>query len=272
MNITTIINNLSQPITKDEVEWKPRTGGISSQGKPWVLVLAYIDARAAMMRLDKYCVWKDRYTLIMGPNPSSEKKDQTDFSGMLCELSIFDPEAKEWITRCDGASFSEVDPFKGAISGALKRACSKFGMGRDLYDLPETFPKCTLDSMKNRPGWKSYYDKRSGKNIWWEMPDIDKLRNNTSDTPEPDPAPPSNTSDENPFVGYPDEPTPESTTPPEPEKPKGDFEKATAALRSAATKEEYAALRSKLNDRSWTDEEYVQLKRLVTELNNKFNL
>lgn len=86
-------------------------------------VLAYIDARDVMERLDSVCGpahWQDRY----------------EFHGSrtICYLSI--RVGEEWVTKADGAGDSDVEAEKGAISDALKRAAVKWGIGRYIYNLP----------------------------------------------------------------------------------------------------------------------------------------
>jgi rad52/22 double-strand break repair protein len=45
----------------------------------------------------------------------------------------------EWVSRTDGGEKSQVAPFKGACSDALKRAAAQFGIGRYLYYVPNSW-------------------------------------------------------------------------------------------------------------------------------------
>lgn len=92
-----------------------------------VLVLPYIDSRAAQNRLDQVLGmdWKDEYTSIV-------INGQQAFQ---CALSI--KVDGEWITRTDGAEATDIESVKGGYSNAFKRACVKFGISRYLYDLPQ---------------------------------------------------------------------------------------------------------------------------------------
>ena len=79
----------------------------------------YLDARAISERLDRVVGqqrWKDAYT----PWHSADKK-----SSQLCTISIYDDELKEWIGKTDGAENTDVEPIKGGLSDAFKRAAVK---------------------------------------------------------------------------------------------------------------------------------------------------
>jgi hypothetical protein len=56
------------------------------------------------------------------------------------------------VSRSDGASTTKVDPLKGGVSDALKRAAVKFGVGRYLYKLGQTW--VDLDNNRIPRGWK----------------------------------------------------------------------------------------------------------------------
>jgi len=117
------IEDLSAPFDPRDLEWRQQ-GKPSSKGS--ALLLCYVNARAVMDRLDAAVGptdWTDAY--VAGPN-----------GGVLCRLSIRDPAHDgRWITKEDAAENTDVDPVKGGISGALKRAAVKWGVGRYLYGL-----------------------------------------------------------------------------------------------------------------------------------------
>lgn len=123
-----VLDALSQPFKDDEIEWRAQMFS-NYGGNVSVLVLPYIEARAAMKRLDDVLGtnWKDEYHEIT-------IKGQQAFQ---CALSI--KIGDEWITRTDGAEASAIESVKGGYSNAFKRACVKFGIGRFLYDLPEVW-------------------------------------------------------------------------------------------------------------------------------------
>ena len=113
---------LSAPFPEDDVEW--RTLRKSKDGAK-AEVVAYIDARAVMNRLDDAVGplgWHDTYRA--GPG-----------GGVLCALSLRS-DTGEWVTKEDVAPPTDIEPIKGAVSDALRRAAVKWGIGRYLYDLP----------------------------------------------------------------------------------------------------------------------------------------
>lgn len=104
-----------------DVKWRP---GSTNREKTSALALAYLTARAVMDRLDDVCGpggWKDEYTNL-------EK------GGMLCRLSL--RINGEWVWKEDAAEATDIEPVKGAVSDALKRAAVKWGIGRYLYRFP----------------------------------------------------------------------------------------------------------------------------------------
>lgn len=120
------LTKLKEPFPSNCIEWKPEQTGVTKDGKPWAIVLAYIKARAAQERLDSVCGienWKTSYQM-------------TD-KGFLCTLSI--KIGSEWVDKSDGSEFTDYEPFKGGISGAFKRAASIWSIGRYLYDLEPKF-------------------------------------------------------------------------------------------------------------------------------------
>lgn len=117
------LQHLNAPFPPNEIEWRV---GSTNSDKTSGLALAYLTARHVMERLDEVCGpegWQDRY----------------EFHGKrtVCYLSI--RINGEWVTKADGAGDSEVEAEKGAISDALKRAAVKWGIGRYLYSLGNTW-------------------------------------------------------------------------------------------------------------------------------------
>jgi len=111
---------LAEPFPADDIHWRV---GSASKKKPSATVLAYLDARNVMDRLDEVfgpAGWKDEYT--KGPD-----------GGVLCRLSAY--VGDQWVSKEDGAENTAVEAIKGGYSGALKRAAVKWGIGRYLYAL-----------------------------------------------------------------------------------------------------------------------------------------
>lgn len=86
-------------------------------------MLAYIDARDVMKRLDDVCGadWQCRYPLA------------TESGLLVCEIGI--KIDGEWVWRSNGAGDTQVEAEKGKCSDAFKRAAVAWGIGRYLYSL-----------------------------------------------------------------------------------------------------------------------------------------
>jgi hypothetical protein len=153
-----IETELKEYFQESELEWKPQTLGFNGD-KPWLMALCYIQARAIQDRLDRVVGqdnWKDSYRIT--PH------------GVICKLSIYDQDKHEWIDKENGSQETEIESFKGGISGAFKRvASSGWGIGRYLYELDVTFADCTTtkDNSLN-------YAKKDGKGMYWKNPSMSK--------------------------------------------------------------------------------------------------
>ena len=107
-------------LREDEIE--VRVGAIYEKG---ITLLLYKNARVDMTILDS-CYgpmnWQ-RHHFMAG-------------EAMLCEVSIKDKTTGEWITKTDLGTPSFSEPLKGAASDSFKRACTNWGIGRELYTAP----------------------------------------------------------------------------------------------------------------------------------------
>jgi hypothetical protein len=127
---------LAAPFPADKVSWRVGTSnkkkvqrdtGNNSAKATKGQVLAYIDARDVMDRLDEVVGpenWQDRYTHV-------DKKT-------VCEIDIW-VEGRGWVTKADGAGDSDIEAEKGALSDAFKRAAVRWGIGRYLYGMGNTW-------------------------------------------------------------------------------------------------------------------------------------
>lgn len=150
------LTKLALPFHPDDIEWRIQQSGVKN-GNPWAMVLAYITNRAVQERLDYVCGqenWKDEF--------------QIHENGVICKLSI--RVNGEWITKSDGAHYTDIESFKGGISDAEKRAAVKFGLGRYLYKLPVGFANIH-ESGRYRGKAK---DKRQDKELYfkWDPPGL----------------------------------------------------------------------------------------------------
>lgn len=147
---------LKEPFAPKEIEWRVQRAGKNGD-KMWALVLAYIDNRAIMDRLDDVCGpenWKNEFA----PAPNG---------GVLCGLSI--RINGEWVTKWDGADKTDIEATKGGLSNAMKRAGSQWGIGRYLYDLEETFVQVVA---KGGKGDKRINDEKKGVKGFWTPPEL----------------------------------------------------------------------------------------------------
>lgn len=113
------IASLSAPFPPASISWRV---GSTTKDKSRGMALAYIDARDVMRRLDE----------SVGPH---NWKDEYHDCGKRLICTIHIRCGDEWVGKSDGAGDSDVEPEKGGISDAFKRAAVKWGIGRYLYDL-----------------------------------------------------------------------------------------------------------------------------------------
>jgi hypothetical protein len=115
----TIFDELSAPFPADYIDWRI---GSTNKEKTKGLPLCYIDARAAMDRLDT----------IVGPANWQCQYTQAG-TIMICAIGI--KFGSEWVWKQDGAGATDFEGEKGAMSDAFKRAAVRWGVGRYLYDI-----------------------------------------------------------------------------------------------------------------------------------------
>ena len=112
-----LAESLRAPFPTSYVEW--RVGRVFNVNK--AVMLPYITARGIQERLDN----------VFGIEGWSSKFEIIPDYGVICTIKAGD------IVKSDGSGFTQVEPLKGGISGALKRAAVQLGIGRYLYDLPD---------------------------------------------------------------------------------------------------------------------------------------
>lgn len=120
MDVAKIAEHLSSPFPAKDIEWRV---GSTNADKTRGMVMAYIDNRAIQRRLDSVMSisgWRNEFKEITG--------------GVLCGISLFIN--GEWVTKWDGANWTDFEAVKGGLSDSMKRAAYQWGIGRYLYDLP----------------------------------------------------------------------------------------------------------------------------------------
>ena len=123
---------LTEPIQPDEIEWRVQS---AKDGK--MTVVPYITNRCVMARFD---------AAFGAHNWTSEFREIQN--GFICRLTVHYNDRV--IYREDGASKTGIEPEKGGISDAMKRAAVQFGLGRGLYDYPRVV---IADGGKYIPLW-----------------------------------------------------------------------------------------------------------------------
>jgi len=118
-------NILTAPILPNEVEWRIQSQ--TNTGK--LIVVPYINNRCVMTRFD---------AAFGADNWTSEFREIAN--GFLCRLTVSINDRQ--VYREDGASKTNIEPEKGGISDAMKRAAVQFGLGRCLYDYPRVMIEC----------------------------------------------------------------------------------------------------------------------------------
>ncbi len=154
----------------EEIEWRIGQSGKNANGF-WSKAFAYIDNRAILKRLDDVLGpenWQDR----VEPGPD----------GAVCGIGI--KVDGEWVWKWDGAERTDFEPFKGALSGAEKRAASKWGIGRYLYALPEGWCECSPTA---KDGW-NFAKTKDGERFWWIPPTLPDWALPEGDASKPSPA------------------------------------------------------------------------------------
>lgn len=118
---------LEYPFTASEIEWRVLR---ATKDKTKGQVAAFVDSRAIQKRLDDVLGrenWQNRLCTVPGKDNGSTTH--------ICEIRIFYADRGEWITKSDGAGCTDIEPIKGGLSNAFKRAASMWGIGRYLYNL-----------------------------------------------------------------------------------------------------------------------------------------
>lgn len=151
---------LSEPFKYEDLEFRISRSG-ANNGNIWAVALTYITARAIHDRLDEVCgpdKWQMRY--------------KEHHNGTICEIGI--KIDNEWVWKAGGSDSTQIEAFKGGLSGAEKRAGVPWGIGRYLYKLsryPDLY--VNISTTKNKD-W-NYQGANRSKNIpafYWENPKL----------------------------------------------------------------------------------------------------
>jgi len=127
-----MLKKLSEPLNKEDVEL--RIGSTNAKG---FSLLLYKTARTDVKRLNESgAIWKNRHFY--------------DDKGLLCcEISIFNNDIKDWVSRSDVGVESFTEKEKGSYSDSFKRAGFRWGIGLELYNAPFIWINWNMRKRKN---------------------------------------------------------------------------------------------------------------------------
>jgi hypothetical protein len=130
-----ILARLSEPFRPDQVRWKPQV--ISDTGN--ALAVAYVDPRVVSERLDHVLGgdWSFHW------EPLGVQGDRVVVKSSLTVMGATREDVGEYVL----SEREQADPWKSAVSDALKRAAVHFGVGRYLYWLEAIW--CAYDRRKH---------------------------------------------------------------------------------------------------------------------------
>ena len=120
------LSKLVLPFPAKDIEWRV---GATTADKTKGIALAYVTNRAIQNRLDDVCGalnWQNEYIEWHG-------------NSQICGISIWDETKKQWIKKWDGADNTDFESTKGGLSDSMKRAGYQWGIGRYLYNLPNSW-------------------------------------------------------------------------------------------------------------------------------------
>lgn len=120
----------------DEID--VRIGTVSAKGATFLL---YKNARVDMSILDETVGamnWQRHHTR----------------ENANCIVSIWDSEKMEWISKEDTGTESNTEAEKGLASDSFKRACTNWGIGRELYESPFVFIRADTQRKQNGKGYE----------------------------------------------------------------------------------------------------------------------
>ena len=105
-------------LNADEIECRVQT--VTDKG---CSLLLYKNARCDMSILDE----------TVGPMNWMRRHERDNAN---CVVSIWDSEKGQWISKEDTGTESDTEAEKGIASDSFKRACTNWGIGRELYTAP----------------------------------------------------------------------------------------------------------------------------------------
>jgi len=132
----TKVKGLMQPLPDNEIEL--RVGNIFKYGEKFgCIMLAYKTPRADARRLDD----------VLGSMNWQKRYYQDSKGNTVCAVDVWCPTKKCWVTKEDAGDDNQQG-VKGTYSDAFKRAGFAWGIGRELYELPDLFVNLSEDEVQ----------------------------------------------------------------------------------------------------------------------------
>ena len=126
-----------RPLMANEIEVRVGTLKKDGSGASYLL---YKDSRCDMKILDE----------VFGA--FNWQREHKELKGVIyCGVSIKSPDG-EWVTKWDAGAESNVEKEKGEASDSFKRACTNWGIGRELYTSPQIWVNFADDFERNSRG------------------------------------------------------------------------------------------------------------------------
>jgi hypothetical protein len=144
---------LRRGFTAEQLEWKIQTCGKSKAGKLYAQIVPYVDARAITTRLDE-AFGPLGYSITYRPTNELSKP------AMICRIEA------NGVVREDVCEETDIEPAKGAASGAKKRAAVQFNIGSYLYAAPVVWAVVSEDL-------KAFHNRgktKDGTVFSWDLP------------------------------------------------------------------------------------------------------
>lgn len=139
-------------LNENEIECR-----IATVKKNGLTLLLYKNARVDMQILDETvgCLnWQRKHYEVKG--------------NLHCEISIYDVEKGQWISKADCGTESFAEKEKGESSDSFKRAAFNWGIGRELYTAPFIYIKAADCNIKSNGNKCTCYDKFSVEKIAYD--------------------------------------------------------------------------------------------------------
>lgn len=136
-----ILEALSEPFDPDLIYWKPQA---INKAKTSAVAAAYADPRAYSDRLNEVVGangWSTEYSVttigpIAGPDPKDWKNKFT-YKGKVMVVATLTIEGAGKNSGTGESDAVDENAITSAEAQAFKRAATRFGLGRYLYDLPK---------------------------------------------------------------------------------------------------------------------------------------